>query len=31
MLTDVKLRNLKKPGKHFDGAGLYRLHGCRRR
>lgn len=23
MLTDVKLRNLKKPGKHFDGAGLY--------
>ena len=23
MLTDVKLRALKKPGKHFDGAGLY--------
>ena len=23
MLTDVKLRNLKMPGKHFDGAGLY--------
>lgn len=23
MLTDVKLRSLKKPGKHSDGAGLY--------
>ena len=22
-LTDAKLRNLTKPGKHFDGAGLY--------
>ncbi len=23
MLTDAYLRNLNKPGKHFDGGGLY--------
>lgn len=23
MLTDIKVRSLKTPGKHFDGAGLY--------